>query len=241
MLDLNPNLRSRSQRGYDRLARVYSATEWLVFGNQLQTARVALVDELPPWNHLLVFGDGNGRLIERLCVRRRSFVQQASGHWLGKIVSLDHSPAMLRRQQSRVARIGAGEHIEFMHADAFRFPLQAGLYDVVVTPFFLDCFSASELELHLPRWLSALHTGGVLYHVDFTIPQRHWQRARAKLLLKAMHLFFGWTTGLRNRQLVDTQHMIQRSGFEKQAERIGAGGMIVTQVWRRGSVASFPA
>src|SRR5690606_37842066 len=106
-------------------------------------------------------------------------------------------------------------------------------YDIVVTPFFLDCFHRAELKEHLSRWLAALRVGGILYHVDFQLPQSGWQRARAIPLLWTMHLFFGWQTGLTNRRLVELSPLIEECGLRKVTERSEGYGMITTQLWRR--------
>lgn len=234
--------------GYDRLAASYQGIERLVFGSQLQRARVALLDELPVWHRLLILGDGDGRLLERLYVHRHACEQQGGhfqqtagaqdGPW--SITSVDHSAAMLRRQESRLAAttdsgngISASEGtVYFEHVDALSYTPEANAYDVIITPFFLDCFSQAELADRLPIWLSALCGEGAYLHVDFISPESRWQRPRAHLLLWAMHTFFRWQTGLANRRLVDSQAIIKQCGLSKASERISGRGMIAAQIWR---------
>lgn len=233
VLHLSSATSSRSQRGYDRLALWYRTTEWLVFGNRLQRARVALIDDLQPWKRLLILGDGNGRLLEQLCVKQLGFAtERSSSDAPSRITSVDQSLRMLQRQQARVELVHASEYVDLFQADACGYKPEVGAYDVVVTPFFLDCFSLAELKSHLPHWLAALRVGGVLLHVDFIAPQSPWKSPRAKLLLWAMHLFFRWQTGLANRQLVDTQSLIAQCGMRMECEQISEGGMITTQIWR---------
>lgn len=244
---------TRSQRGYNRLAPSYHILEWLVFGKQLQRARLALIAQLPVWHRLLLLGDGDGRLLEQLFLQRclaTSHSPQSGRSSLYKrnspsarrwsITSVDHSPAMLRRQRLRLNALrvngqrierGGGE-IQFLQIDARDYRPPAQTYDVVVTPFFLDCFSPSELSEHLPLWLAALNEDGVQLHVDFISPHSAWQRPRAHLLLWAMHAFFGWQTGLTNRQLVDSQTLIEQCGLRKVAEHISGQGMIAAQLWQ---------
>lgn len=234
---------SRSQRGYDRLAAVYHPIEWLVFGDHLQRARTSLIDELPPWRRLLLLGDGNGRLLERLAQKQLSDGPGWSQHCgLGGITSVDQSAEMLRRQRGRIEAVGIRAGVEFIQADARHYEPEAGVYDVIVTPFFLDCFSDETLDVCLPQWLRGLRSGGALYHVDFTednfahvecsILNTVWRRSRACSLLWAMHVFFRWQTGLENRRLVDIEAAISRCGLQKEADQIGCGGMTTTQIWR---------
>src|SRR5690606_1656079 len=104
------------------------------------------------------------------------------------------SMEMLRQQRARVGALGLCEHVEFIQAQACGYEPAAGAYDVMITPFFLDCFTSAELDGYLPRWLSGLRPGGILYHVDFILPEPVWQRRRARILLWAMHVFFRWQT-----------------------------------------------
>lgn len=244
---------TRSQRGYNRLAPSYHILEWLVFGKQLQRARVALIAQLPVWHRLLLLGDGDGRLLEQLFLQRSAGASHSSqsgqsslhkrnspGDRRWSITSVDHSPGMLRRQRLRLNALRVnkrhiekhGGDIQFLQIDALDYRPPAQAYDVVVTPFFLDCFSPPELSEHLPLWLSALRKDGVHLQVDFIPPHSPWQRPRAHLLLWAMHAFFGWQTGLTNRQLVDSQAFIEQCGLRKVAEHISGQGMIAAQLWQ---------
>ncbi|MEO8269099.1 MAG: class I SAM-dependent methyltransferase [Aureliella sp.] len=234
VLHMSPAPSSRSQRGYDRLAKPYRAMEWLVYGNQLQQARIALIDDLQPWNRLLILGDGNGRLLEQLCTKQLCFVKEDLGRNApGRITSVDHSQRMLQLQQAKVNSVHATEYVDFICANACDYRPELGGYDIVVTPYFLDCFSLLELKQYLPQWLAALRVGGTLLQVDFIVPQSPWQRPRAKLLLWSMHVFFRWQTGLVNRKLVDTRPLIEQCGLRMESERVSRGGMITAQLWSR--------
>ncbi len=234
-------------QGYDRLAASYHALEWLVFGGQLQRARTALVDQLPAWQQLLILGDGDGRLLEQLYIYRCNLARRGAARTSGptvapwSITSVDFSSAMLQRQRSRLATVARKQPcsdayagvVRFEQRDALSYAPQRQTFDIVVTPFFLDCFSPAELSEHLPLWLAALRDDGVYLYVDFTYPRRPWQRPRARLLLWAMHLFFARQTGLANSQLVDCQSFIKQNAMRLATERIGGHGMLVAQTWRR--------
>ncbi len=234
-------------QGYDRLSASYHALEWLVFGGQLQRARTALIDQLPAWQQLLILGDGDGRLLEQLYIYRRNLARRGAVRTSGatvapwSITSVDFSSAMLQQQRSRLAAVVSKQPcsdawagvVRFEQRDALSYAPQRQAFDVVVTPFFLDCFSPAELSEHLPLWLTGLRDDGVYLYVDFTYPRAPWQRPRARLLLWAMHLFFARQTGLGNSQLVDCQPLLQRNAMRLAAERISSHGMLVAQTWRR--------
>jgi len=249
--------RTRSERGYDRLACFYHTTEWIAWGSELQKARVALLDrlskEFAAGSKILVLGDGNGRLLEQL-IRIPETATTT-------ITSVDHSEAMLRRQRSRLAKFNKTTRVkcqvEFVHADARSYSPSPGRYEVLVVPFFLDCFSESELSEHFPRWLAGLRAGGVLYYGDFVPnagsdcrsvlrtenagyarcrlgePSDILSRWRAAVILWTMHVFFRWTTGLSNRRLVDIEPLFRSNGLVLVDERIGGKGMIATRIYRK--------
>ncbi|MGB7328501.1 MAG: class I SAM-dependent methyltransferase [Rubripirellula sp.] len=135
-----------SDGGYDRIARPYRWLEWIAFGRSLQNSRTCLLSELPQVKQILVMGDGDGRLLEQIC---RS--QPAA-----KITSVDQSPAMIRLQESRVANAGANDRVHWVRADGRTFSPTPNEYDLLVTAFFLDCFTEIELGKHLPRWLGGV-------------------------------------------------------------------------------------
>ncbi|TWT92977.1 class I SAM-dependent methyltransferase [Neorhodopirellula pilleata] len=223
------NEHSFNVRGYDRLASFYQPIERCVFGDRLQQARTALLDQLPQWDRMLVLGDGDGRLLHAIV---HSVTQSQPSSASRTIVSLDQSSKMLDRQRERLAGHGTNVSIEFIQTDALEYQPPADSFDVIVTPFFLDCFNEAELRKAMRVWVAGLTVGGVWYHVDFVLPDRGWRRFRAKLLLHAMHLFFRVTTGLRNRTLVDVQAIFENLNMHPIAKLDGDRSMITTTIYQ---------
>lgn len=187
------NRRSRSAQGYDRLAKVYRPLEFCLFGHALQRARVALIGDLPKATEILVLGDGDGRLLEQLCQSQTD----------GQITSVDHSQVMLDRQRARLEPLGADRRVQFICRDARSFVPAVGKYDLLITAFFLDCFTEVELGKLLPIWLAGLRESGHFYFVDFVRPKSLWRRCQSDVYQSMMHGLFRWQTGLPNRRLVD--------------------------------------
>lgn len=229
--------KSRSERGYDRLALAYQMIEWVVFGGRLQAARVALLDELPPWQCMLILGDGDGRLLHAIVQRMSEGSDQT-------IVSVDQSESMLSRQRQRTANYSASRQIEWIKGDALSFIPHRHSFDVIVTPFFLDCFSEEQLQIALPRWFDGLRRNGKWYYVDFVIPESGWRRIGAAWLSRIMHCFFRLMTGLPNAELLNVAAMLRQLGLEPEYQTNRFGGMIATAIYGpvnsiNGSVDSF--
>lgn len=195
---------SRSARGYDSLAKIYIPLEFSLFGRALQRSRVALIHRLPSVENALVLGDGDGRLLESLC---RAYPNC-------RFTSIDHSRGMLDRQRNRMQQVDAGDRIQFIRQNAKTFVPDPGTHDLLVTAYFLDCFSAEELSDHFPRWLSALRSGGLLYFVDFVHPESRPRRAQARIYQTMMHALFRFATELPNRRLLDLPSLLDRPDLD---------------------------
>ncbi len=216
------NERNRSVRGYDRLARVYHRLESLVFRDRLERAREAMLGDLPRCDSALVLGDGDGRFLEQLC---RDLEEC-------RITSVDQSEQMLRLQQRRVKQIGAVDRVTFHCQDAKSFAPEAGEYDLLVTLFFLDCFSEQELVQLLPQWLNGIRPGGLFYFVDFHDAATSWQRLPAGFCLAIMHWFFRWQTGLPNRRMVDIDGVLAKQPITLVQSQTRNGGLIHCRLYR---------
>ena len=218
----------KSERGYDLVSPYYHWIEWLVFGNQLQHARTCLLSELPNWERMLIFGDGDGRLLESLL--QAPTVDKASTQ---SVTSVDQSGAMISSQKSRMNALNTPVDVRWMQTNALTFTPDENAFDVLVMPFFLDCFTSRELDEAIPRWLSGLRPGGHLYYVDFVMPQSGWRRWRAQVLSISMHSFFRVVTGLSNRQLIDPTQHLRDAGLRPHLSRASGYEMLETTLFRK--------
>ncbi|MCD0462248.1 class I SAM-dependent methyltransferase [Roseiconus lacunae] len=192
-----PTIGNQSHAGYDRLAPMYRTLESILFANRLQEARVALIEALPTIESALFFGDGDGRLLNVFATRFPNCL----------ITSVDQSRRMLDLQQKRFPDHTVTGRQTLIQANALDYHPPPGQFDLLVCSFFLDCFSESELARAFPQWLSALRPDGLLYFVDFRIPESGWRRLRGRCLSWLMHRFFRHSTGLKNRALPDFESL----------------------------------
>ncbi|QDV23663.1 class I SAM-dependent methyltransferase [Aureliella helgolandensis] len=193
-----------AEKGYDRLAPWYESIERLRFGQALQNARTAFLPELCNSRRALFLGEGDGRLLQ-------AFARMNSA---ARMTSIDLSSQMLALQKKRLQSAGQAQRAEWLKGDAMAAQFGKGDFDLIVTPFFLDCFGSQELQILIPKLTQWLSESGQWYLVDFNLPpsglSRHW----AQFWLRAMHLFFRWQTGLKVRQLVLPDPEIHRQGFK---------------------------
>ena len=78
--------------GFDRLARVYRALEFIAFGRDLERARFEYLGRLSGCRDILLLGEGDGRCAARLA----QIAPDAA------ILCVDSSPGMIARASRRV-------------------------------------------------------------------------------------------------------------------------------------------
>ncbi len=207
---------------FDPLARWYRALEFLAFGRDLERARFCLLDRLADCEEILVLGEGDGRCLARL-------VQAAPR---ARVRCLDGSAAMLARAAARLAEQPARSRVSFEQADILAATFPAASYDAVVTCFFLDCFTAAEVEGIVARVAASLRPGARWLFADFAIPPRGFARMRAQIWLGSLYAFFGWRTGLATRRLPPSETILRAAGFVSEAAREFQGGLIRGELFR---------
>ncbi|OUW85465.1 MAG: hypothetical protein CBD74_03415 [Saprospirales bacterium TMED214] len=212
-----------THHGYDQLAGRYQLFEKLMFGSSLAKARTALLSSIPACRSALVLGDGDGRLLEQLLTTQPNC----------QITSIDQSRRMLEIQQKCLSHHPRRDDVTWRQQDARELEGFDRQFDLLVSAFFLDCFTFQELETHVPLWLNTLRPGGHFYLVDFQEPDSGWRRLRGKMYLSTMHHFFRWYTNLPNRVLVDWKQVLNQCPLELVALQNMNRDLISVQLYRK--------
>jgi SAM-dependent methyltransferase len=204
---------------FNPIARPYRWLEYLSFGPMLQRCRCYRLPQLTEARRALVLGDGDGRFLARL-LRENSLV---------RVDAVDLSTAMLRLLGERVADAGASERVTLHRADVRVF-MPTATYDLVVTHFFLDCFTTDELRALAERLRKHLSGDARWVISEFAIPAG-WAGIPAKLLVWGLYAAFGVLTGLRLRRLPDYAQALTGAGLVPGEKKSRLGGLLVSELW----------
>jgi SAM-dependent methyltransferase len=200
---------------WDSIARWYRWLEYLGFGRALVERCEAFLSDVADARRVLALGDGDGRALAAL---RKAMMASATP--VTHIDYVDISAKMLE-----LARVRAGTDLIAYHCDdALTCPLPDAAYDLIVTHFFLDCFDEKCLELLAARVAHA------------AAPHARWiisEFRRSGLLVRCLYLFFGLSTGLRTRCLVDHHPVLTRYGFRLSRSETTWGGLLASELWVR--------
>lgn len=169
------------------MAPCYRWMESILAGGKLQRCRLVFLDQIPRPKNILLLGEGLGRgLVE--CCRRFTDAQ---------ITCMDASECMLaeaRRQLTRHNLIAS--RVEFIRADILKWLPCGKTYDLIVTNFFLDCFTHEQLEQIIPRIAGSSARNANWLVADFQIPSGGWRRIRSRLIIWMLYVFFRLTMRL---------------------------------------------
>ncbi len=210
---------------FDWLAPYYAAIEAGTYGRLLQACRTALLGELLDARHVLILGEGDGRFLAAFLRANK----------MAKVDVIDVSPAMMARARQRIAILpGALQRVKWHVSDARRSETPGGPHDLIVTNFFLDCFTARELEPLIERLARSIAEGGRWLVGDFALPAGRLSRVGAKLALAVMYGSFGMTTRIAASRLVDPKPLLLKQGLRLVREKHHLGGFLSASLWQRG-------
>ena len=179
---------------FDFVAPYYDLLVKVVFGRSILNAQLVHLARIQKKDTVLVLGGGTGKLLHHIpSCKTIDFVEKSR-----KMIAKAR-----KRLENRV--------INFIHEDFLEYESKHQ-YDVIICPFFLDCFEKQNLEIVIAKCKSLISTGGYLITTDFE------SETSGKFLLATMHIFFGFTSNLESRCLKHIHEFVVSNGFELVAE-----------------------
>lgn len=207
----------------DALARSYELLEYLSFGRFLERSRFAFLDELRTSRRALLCGGGDGRFLARLlCANPRVEVD-----------FVDLSPRMIELAARRCTAMGRSfqARVRFHVADIRQFKPRPEGYDLIVTNFFLDCFTEEELAA-VVSFLAGCATPPLRWVVsDFRQAGGPIGRLWTAAVIRSLYAAFRLTTGLHVNRLPDYPSALASKGFLLRLEETFLGGLLHSSLW----------
>lgn len=203
---------------FDPVARIYRWVEYLALGPLLQRTRTHFLPQVAHARHAFVLGDGDGRFLAKLLQQNRSL----------QALAVDSSDKMLALLLSRCD----SARVKTVHANALTQtpPLNT---DLVVTHFFLDCFTQSDVDKLALQIGRAVQPGTLWLISDFRIPERGAIRPVARAYVRSLYFAFRVLTGLRVTQLPNHATALCAAGFHRVASHLHLGGVLFSELWQR--------
>jgi tRNA (cmo5U34)-methyltransferase len=207
----------RIRKGFNRLAPAYDLLAGLFFGGRLLRSQTHFLPELKKCRSALILGGGTGAILQEMAklgiAERYTYV--------------DISDRMIGKAEKRMK--GKGHHIEFIRGSYTAIPAQA--FDLIVTPYVLDCFREDELGLVIQTLSEKFTPGGEWLFVDFQVPDKKMKVARP--VIRLLYFFFNITSGLGVTKLPDFQRIFSAQQFRIKKEKEFLGGLLQAKIYSR--------
>jgi SAM-dependent methyltransferase len=207
----------------DGIARYYEVLEHLSFGRSLERSRFAFLGEARTSRRAIVCGGGDGRFLARL-LRVNSRVE---------VDFVELSPKMVELAEQRVAGMGRRfrERVRFRVGDIWEFEPRTDGYDLIVTNFFLDCFSEEELTA-IVACLGSWGTRDARWIVsDFREPEGPVSRLWTWVVIRGLYVAFRVTTGLPVTRLPNYGAALAKEGYRLRCEERALAGLLHSSLW----------
>jgi SAM-dependent methyltransferase len=205
---------------FDTLAPHYRWMERVLAGDKLQKCRTAHLQSIDAPQRALLVGEGNGRFL-------RAFVERFPST---EITCIDASGRMLDVAK---AGLNSAARVAYLPSDIFETPLQQNHFDLIVTNFFLDCFPPDQLAPVVTKLAAAASSEATWLLADFCEAPGGLKKARSKLILSSMYLFFRFATKLPAHRLINPDELLRNNGFELINRRRFEWDLLHADLWRR--------
>lgn len=193
---------------FNFIAPFYDTISKLVFGNSLIESQTFFLSEIKEIDTVLILGGGTGKLLDALPRCKQ-------------IHFLDLSERMIVRAKKRESN----SPVNFIHADFLDHDF-VSTYDVIICPFFLDCFDENDLRKVLGKAKFILNQQGRLIVTDFQRINNN------RFLLKLMHVFFRICASLQSKNLKDIHQEAKLVGFKLVTEKFFQRNRIFSRLYR---------
>jgi ubiquinone/menaquinone biosynthesis C-methylase UbiE len=206
---------------FNPIARPYRWLEYLTLGPILQQTRLHHLPSLTQQKSALVLGDGDGRFLSKLLSQNPHLQAEA----------IDTSATMLQLLRQRCAPYT--DRLQTHQTNALTFhPEPTKKYDLIVTHFFIDCLTQTQLETLITQLTPHLTPNAIWLISDFRIPPTGPMRPIARAYVRSLYLAFRMLTGLRPTTLPDHAAPLTQAGFTRTAEHHRLAGLLTTELWQ---------
>jgi ubiquinone/menaquinone biosynthesis C-methylase UbiE len=205
---------------FNRLAPHYDWMEAFTAGDRLQRVRTVWLEELRGRRRILSIGEGHGRFAAACAARFPD----------ADLTCVDASSAMLAVAKKRTNGVSATIHWECADFPAWQ---PDGTYDAIVTCFFLDCFTPTQLAGVIGKLAACAAPNAIWLVADFALPERGLARQRARAVHALMYTFFRFATELPARLLTPPDALLQANGFHLSRRREFEWGLLRADLWQK--------
>ena len=198
---------------FDKVAPFYDRLARLIFRKSIKKAQMEYLHLIKPASKILILGGGTGWILKEIIDRQPEV----------EITYVEKSTRMVELAKTACPNC----NIEFVNL-AFEEWQTEEKFDFIMCNFFLDVFQSQKLKDQIiPKIKSLIAENGGLLVADFQVNQSIWQ----KLLLWAMHRFFGLFSNMESQKLINLNELLISNRLKETSASYFFKGMIFSGVY----------
>ena len=187
------------KNNYDSIAGYYDVLSRMIFFRTQVKAQIDQLNAIPVNSTILIAGGGTGWILEEI----------AKIHPSGLTITyVEISSKMLDLSKKREVKDNV---VTYIHAAMEDFKATFS-YDVIITAFFFDNFSADNVQIVFNQLNSLLKPGGIWLFSDFYYTEKSGKKWQW-LLLHTMYLFFNKISSVEAKSLVNTESLFAEKAY----------------------------
>jgi tRNA (cmo5U34)-methyltransferase len=213
------------KNGFDRIAPFYDIVVTIFSGGAVARCRNYFLKDIPSDAEILLIGGGTAPEIDFLFKNR----------FTGKIVILDSSAGMLELAKERVKR-KFPEHSDkcIFTCEDLRSYSPSGKFDVIITNFFLDLFTKSEIDIFIRKLAPSLKPGGIWLIADFSNTEVSGIKKHTfDFLLKLLYMIFFKVCSITGNKLPQWHEIMFSVGFKRVNRKTFFSGFLKAEYWKK--------
>jgi SAM-dependent methyltransferase len=217
-------VKHRVGQGFNFLAPFYELGVRLFFGRAIFESQIFFLSRFSRSKSVLVFGGGSGHLLSALALK----------HTPEHVCYIDISEKMILKAREQILRDAPFflNRIDFICGSAADIPVNQ-TFDLIITPYVLDCIADPELESVMNALHEVLLAGGSWLFSDFNIPEKGFHRIRGLLITRLLYFFFNLICGLGISRLPDFNKAFCKLKLREVESRNFRAGLLISKVYVR--------
>jgi tRNA (cmo5U34)-methyltransferase len=215
--------KQRTIEGFNKIAPFYHAVSMICSLNRIHKSQMWLLSKKMNFSKTLIIGGGDGKfLIEAI---KQGLSEQ--------YYYVDLSDAMIKLAHGKIEKQLplSLDSVVFICGSYQDIPNNQK-FDLIITPYFLDCLSEGELSLVMAKLHAQLTVEGTWYFTDFNIPKDKTLNFIFKNIIQLLYRILNLFCDMGVNHLPDFNNEFCKYKFTLLHEEYFIGGLLVSRIYK---------
>ena len=216
--------KEKTKKGFNTIAPFYDVVSIVCSLNQIHKSQIWLFSKGMKFSKALIIGGGDGKFL------LEAIKQELSDQYY----YIDISDAMIKLARNKIEKqsILSLNSVVFICGTYQDIPPNEN-FDLIVTPYFLDCISEDELPLVMAKLYAHLTIEGTWFFTDFNIPENMFRGLIFKTIIQSLYRIFNLLCKLGVNRLPDFSKEFSKYDFKVLYEKYFLGGLLVSRIYKK--------